>query len=41
MHHTSAPARCAPAAIHGDVARRVGKPQDNRNNNASLPQAGD
>ena len=37
-----APAHAAPTALHGDVARRVGKPQDNhRNNNVSLPQAGD
>ena len=42
MRFTSAPARSAPAAFHGDPVRRVGKLQDNnRNNNVSLPQAGD
>lgn len=29
------------AAIHGDVGARPGSLHDNRNNNASLPQAGD
>lgn len=41
MHFNPAHARFALAASQGDVGARPGSLHDDRNNNASLPQAGD